>query len=70
MLKHIVVVTCVFALSFCLQLYLESRHLVDSLGFWYTVYCSIFYTVIIAGLILIMMRLFRSRIRTSRDSNQ
>ncbi len=40
--------TAVFMAFFYLELYLESKHLVDSVGLWYTILCAFVYTLVTA----------------------
>ena len=55
------IIHCLFTAYVYLELYLESKHMVDSLGLWYTIYCAFWYTLLtallIAGLYLSIRKL-------------
>ncbi len=43
--KALIVIGFALALSVMLQLWMEERHYVDSLGLWYTIICALVYSV-------------------------
>jgi len=52
-----ITILVVFSLSVVTQIWLERNNLADSIGAWYTLYSAAIYTVIIAALLFLILKI-------------
>ena len=53
-----ITILIVFSLSVATQIWLERNNLADSIGAWYTLYSAAIYTIIIAALLFLVLKIF------------
>lgn len=64
-MKKSLLLIFIFIASLCVQLLLERMGKVDSIGVWYTIFCSLIYTFSIF-LIFILLKLLISKLKSNR----
>ena len=53
-----ITILIVFSLSVVTQMWLERNNFADSIGAWYTLYSAAIYTIIIAALLFLVLKIF------------
>ena len=56
-----------FIMSVLLELYLESKHFVDSIGLWYTLYVALIFSILALGIVMFLYFIFKKLFLKKRN---